>query len=191
VQDKQQLRRRMRKLRREHVANLPGSTSALMFRRPPSAIAALAPGGTCVGLYHARDAEAPTLSYARWFHENGRNLALPWFADRRSPMTFRAWQDPWDEEELMPGPFGILQPGPDSPELSPGLVIVPLLAFTERAERLGQGGGHYDRWLAANPDAVAVGLAWDCQLADELPMESHDRNLHAVVTPTRLFEGTQ
>jgi 5-formyltetrahydrofolate cyclo-ligase len=189
VQDKQQLRTRMRKLRRDHVASLPESTSALMFRRPPSAIATLAPEGSCVGLYHGRDAEAPTLSYARWFHENCRSLALPSFADRESPMTFRAWQNPWDEDELEPGPFGILQPGPDSPELSPGLVMVPLLAFTESAERLGQGGGHYDRWLAANPQAVAVGLAWDCQLADELPMEPHDRILHAVVTPTRMFEG--
>lgn len=188
MQQKQLLRDEMRKLRREHVASLPESASALMFKRPPAAIAGLALEGSCVGLYHATQAEAPTASYAKWFYENGRSLALPWFAARDAPMIFRAWSNPW-EEELEPGPFGILQPAHASPEATPDLVFVPLLAFTGRAERLGRGDGHYDRWLAGNPSAVPVGLAWDCQLVDDLPIEPHDRKLSAVVTPTRLFEG--
>lgn len=191
MQDKQRLRKEMRKLRRDHVAGLPGSTSALMFMRPPAAITALAPKDSCVALYHAKDAEAPTASYARWFHENGHGLALPWFASRTAPMKFRAWRNPWDEDELEPGPFGILQPPADSPEVAPDLLFVPLLAFTDTAERLGQGGGHYDRWLGGHPQATPVGLAWDCQLVDALPVETHDRRLHAVVTPTRMFEGGQ
>jgi 5-formyltetrahydrofolate cyclo-ligase len=65
---------------------------------------------------------------------------------------------------------------------------VPLLAFTAGCARLGQGGGHYDRWLADNPDVTAVGLGWDGQLVEGLPLEPHDRLLRAVVTPTRLFE---
>jgi 5,10-methenyltetrahydrofolate synthetase len=67
--------------------------------------------------------------------------------------------------------------------------FVPLVGFTADGQRLGQGGGHYDRWLAAHPDTVAIGLAWDMQLADELPTEPHDRPLAAVVTPTRIYEG--
>jgi 5-formyltetrahydrofolate cyclo-ligase len=189
--DKHRLRRAMRKVRSEHVQALPPSLAALMFKRPPTPVAELAPEGACVGLYYAIGAEAPTLAYARWFHENGRTVALPWFADRDSPMTFRTWRDPWDEAELITGPFGILQPSVSSPEAIPTLVFVPVLAFTAGGERLGQGGGHYDRWLAANPRAVALGLAWDCQLADALPTEHHDRPLRAVVTPTRLYEGTR
>jgi len=73
--------------------------------------------------------------------------------------------------------------------VTPHLAFVPLLAFTARGDRLGQGGGHYDRWLAANPEMLAVGLAWDSQLVDSLPIEAHDRPLSAVVTPTRLYEG--
>mgnify|MGYP006195389569 FL=1 len=53
--------------------------------------------------------------------------------------------------------------------------------------RLGQGAGHYDRWLANNPPHAAIGLAWDCQLEESLPIEPHDVPLHAVVTPTRLY----
>ncbi len=69
----------------------------------------------------------------------------------------------------------------------PDVVFVPLLGFTEHLERLGQGGGHYDRWLAAHPQTVAIGLAWDVQLLDALPVEPHDVRMDAIVTPTRLF----
>jgi 5-formyltetrahydrofolate cyclo-ligase len=69
----------------------------------------------------------------------------------------------------------------------PDVLFVPLVGFTARGDRLGQGGGHYDRWLAANPHVPAIGLGWDCQLVEDLPREDHDRPLSAVVTPTRLF----
>jgi 5-formyltetrahydrofolate cyclo-ligase len=189
VEEKQRLRAEMRALRREYVAALPDDTRALLFLRPPGSIAALAPEGAIVGLYHAIASEAPTRSYARWFYENGRTIALPWFADRAAPMRFRLWRDPFGDEGLEPGPHGHFQPSPEEEEVMPDLVFVPLLAFTTRGERLGQGGGHYDRWLEANPSALPVGLAWDCQLVDSLPFESHDRLLRAVVTPTRLYEG--
>jgi 5-formyltetrahydrofolate cyclo-ligase len=68
-------------------------------------------------------------------------------------------------------------------------VVAPVLAFDRKGGRLGQGGGHYDRWLARYPEVTPVGMAWDSQLVDDLPLEPHDRRLRAVVTPTRLFEG--
>lgn len=187
MDEKQRLRAEMRTLRREHVADLPASTSALLFMRPPSPIAAMAPEGSIVGLYHALPTEAPTRSYAKWFFENGRTIALPWFETRNAPMRFRIWNDPYDDSDLETGPLRFPQPKPDAEEVIPALMLVPLLAFTDLRERLGQGGGHYDRWLAANPEVLPVGLAWDCQLVPTLPTEPHDQQLHAVVTPTRLY----
>lgn len=186
---KPMLRARFRKARRAHVAALPESTTRLLFLRPPAPIAALAPEGATVGLYHASPDEAPTRGYAQWFYENGRQIALPWFAARDEPMQFRTWSDPFSDAGLETGPYGVLQPRRDAPEIAPDVAFVPLLAFTAEGERLGQGGGHYDRWLEANPAALPVGLAWDCQLADSLPREAHDRALHAVVTPTRFYGG--
>jgi 5-formyltetrahydrofolate cyclo-ligase len=61
------------------------------------------------------------------------------------------------------------------------------VGFTASGARLGQGGGHYDRWLAEHPGTLAVGLAWDAQLCDTLPTEPHDAPLAAVVTPTRIY----
>ena len=189
VDQKQLLRARFRKVRREHVAALPEVTRKLLFLRPPAPIAALAGEGSTVGLYHATSDEAPTRAYAQWFFENGRAISLPWFAARDEPMRFRAWHDPFEDTGLEPGPYGALQPGSDALDVTPALAFVPLLAFGADGERLGQGGGHYDLWLAAHSETQAVGLAWDCQLAQALPCEPHDRLLHAVVTPTRYYES--
>ena len=185
---KQQLRARLRAARRAHVEALPQSIRALILLRPPAPVAGRVPEGAVVGLYHASALEAPTAGYARWFYENGRHLALPWFADRAAPMTFRAWRDPFDGSDLEPGPWNALQPRADADEVVPDVAFVPLVGFTAEGHRLGQGGGHYDRWLADHPDTLPIGLAWDAQLCDSLPLESHDRPLAAVITPTRFYE---
>ncbi|MEZ5737188.1 MAG: 5-formyltetrahydrofolate cyclo-ligase [Novosphingobium sp.] len=188
---KRKLRAKMRVTRREYVADLPDATRALLFLRPPAPIAALAPEDTAVGLYHALPVEAPTRSYAKWFYENGRTIALPRFESRDSPMRFHIWRDPYEDGDLEPGPFNFPQPASDAPEVTPALVLVPLLAFSPACDRLGQGGGHYDRWLDENREVLPIGLAWDCQCVDLLPVEPHDRKLEAVVTPTRYYEGSE
>lgn len=190
AEEKALLRADFRRRRGEHVAALPEGLRALMLSRPPGPVAALAPEGTTVGLYYPAPNEAPATGWARWFAENGRRVALPWFAERSAPMEFRLWSNPWDEEQLVPGPWRALQPPAEETLAVPDLVVVPLLAFTPDGHRLGQGGGHYDRWLAAHPEVPAIGLAWDCQMAEGLPCESHDRPLAMVVTPTRIYEGT-
>lgn len=187
MSDKQQLRTKLRAVRRDHVAQLPEATRALILMRPPAPALALMPEGATIGLYHALPHEAPTRGYAKWLSANIRTIGLPWFGDRDAPMRFRHWQDPYDDEGLEPGPHRHLQPRAESVEVFPDVVLVPLLGFTAEGHRLGQGGGHYDRWLAANPSVPALGLAWDCQLVDDLPSEPHDVRLRGVITPTRIF----
>ena len=189
MEEKQRLRRELRERGAQHVAQLSASTRALLFLRPPAPLAELLPTGGTIGLYHATADEAPTQRYAHWLYENGRKLALPWFAARGAPMEFRAWSDPWEDAALVPGPYGAMQPH-DAAELqTPDALIVPLVGFTALGQRLGQGGGHYDLWLSNHPQVPAIGLAWDCQLLDALPLEAHDQPLRAVVTPTRFYES--
>jgi 5-formyltetrahydrofolate cyclo-ligase len=182
------LRRSYRQARAEHVDGLPAGLRALMLSRPPAPLVEMIAAEAVVGIYHPAGSEAPTLGWARWLAETGRRVALPWFASRTAAMEFRIWDNPWDETALTPGPWRALQPGKDAEAVTPDLVVVPLLAFTATGHRLGQGGGHYDRWLAAHPQVPAIGLAWDCQIAEDLPVESHDRPLAAVVTPTRIYQ---
>ncbi|MBU1253844.1 MAG: 5-formyltetrahydrofolate cyclo-ligase [Alphaproteobacteria bacterium] len=184
---KSELRTRMRGLRRAHVQTIPGSMQALIFHRPPAPLLELAPADATVGLYRAGPFEAPANAYARFFFEAGHTLALPRFATRNSAMEFARHDDPYEEADCEIGPFGLLQPLAAAEALIPDLLFVPLIGFTDKGARLGQGGGHYDRWLAEHPGTRAIGLAWDVQKLDEIPQESHDVPLSAIVTPTRLY----
>ena len=184
---KDELRKDLRQARREHVAALPASMRALVFHRPPAPLLELVPEGATIGLYRANPFEAPAQAYARFFAERGHAIALPRFADRGAAMHFARHTDPYDESDCEVGPFGLLQPLADAEELDPDILFVPLLGFTESGARLGQGGGHYDRWLADHPGIPAIGLAWDVQKRDMLPLEPHDVPLTAVVTPTRFY----
>lgn len=147
----------------------------------------MVPDGAVIGLYHALPTEASAAGYARFLSEKGHVIALPRFADRDAPMEFAAWSDPWGDADLAVGPFGMLQPDAEADLLTPDIVFVPLVGFTASGARLGQGAGHYDRWLARNPAAVPIGMAWDAQRVDLLPLEPHDRPMAAIVTPTRLY----
>ncbi|MEE4200082.1 5-formyltetrahydrofolate cyclo-ligase [Erythrobacter sp.] len=184
---KRDLRKTLRDARREHVAAQPDAIRALLFHRPPAPLLARIGDETVIGLYSATESEAPAGGYARFFHEAGHTIALPHFAGAGAAMTFRRHTDPHGETDLEPGPFGIAQPHAAAPDILPDILFVPLLGFTAELHRLGQGGGHYDRWLAEHPGRLAIGLAWDVQCYDHLPKEPHDIALDAVVTPTRIY----
>ena len=184
---KSELRKALLVARREHVLAQSSAIQALLFNRPPAPLTAKIGPDAVIGLYHATPYEAPARGYARFFQEAGHSIALPHFAAEDTDMQFRAHVDPHGESDLVPGPFGLKQPGRDTSAVTPDVLFVPLLGFTVDLMRLGQGGGHYDRWLAEHPGRIAIGLAWDAQLADTLPVEPHDVVLDAVVTPTRIY----
>jgi 5-formyltetrahydrofolate cyclo-ligase len=103
------------------------------------------------------------------------------------------WCD--DANELAAGYCGIAEPAADAPEVAAeelDLVLVPGTAFDAACARLGMGGGFYDRLLAgAASQALAVGLAFDEQIVDAVPVEAHDVALDVVVTPTRTLTSTR
>ena len=69
----------------------------------------------------------------------------------------------------------------------PDIVFTPALAFDRRGGRLGQGGGYYDRTIAAlravRP-VLVIGLAYAAQELPEIPMDEHDQRLDAILTET-------
>ena len=185
--NKAALRKQLRAARKAHVQAMPDSVRGLLFHRPPAPLLARIPAGSVIGIYHAVPFETPAAAYARFFHEAGHTIALPRFAALTSPMTFARHEDPYADSDLEVGPFGMLQPAAHAEALVPEVLFVPLVGFTAGLARLGQGGGHYDRWLAEHPPLIAVGLAWDAQICETLPTEPHDIALDAVVTPTRIY----
>jgi len=187
MQDKAKLRKQLREKRREHVDRLPETMRGLVFRHPPKPILGKIVQNSVVGIYHANSHEAPTASYITHFYEAGHTIALPRFASRDAAMEFAKHIDPFGESDLEKGAFDLMQPRASARALIPDVLFMPLVGFTATGDRLGQGGGHYDRYLAQNPGRIAIGLAWDVQLCDSLPTEPHDQRLDAVITPTRMY----
>ena len=184
---KKALRSQLRKARSEHAAALPSEVSALVFSRPPAAVLELVPDEATIGLYRSDQGEAPSGGYIRFFFERGHPIALPRVTTLDKPMEFRRHTDPYEESDLESGVWGLRQPSTDAAVVVPDVLFMPLVGFTEAGDRLGQGGGYYDRYLAAHPETIAIGMAWDVQRVDELPVEEHDQKLTAIVTPTRLY----
>jgi 5-formyltetrahydrofolate cyclo-ligase len=117
-------------------------------------------------------------------HDRGHPTALPVTPKRGNPLAFRRWR-PGDE--LARGPMGTSQPGPEAEALTPDYLLVPLLAFDRRGNRLGYGGGYYDRTLAALAGATAVGCAYAAQELDEVPAGPEDARLDAIATQAGLI----
>lgn len=101
--------------------------------------------------------------------------------------------DGWPPATWRPGHFGIIEPPAElcRTKIRPDFIILPCVAVNLYGERLGYGGGYYDRWLdslsaAAVPHAV---VAFSCQiLADRLPQEPHDRKVERIIGPTGAYE---
>lgn len=89
--------------------------------------------------------------------------------------------------------FGLRQPGREAPEVPEGEVdgtvdvaLILSLGFDRKGYRLGYGGGYFDRFLEGRP-FPAVGLAYDLQLLDALPVESHDVPMDVILTEKQVL----
>lgn len=94
-----------------------------------------------------------------------------------------------DWSDLQRGAYGILEPRPGLPEVASEAVelfLVPGLAFGPQGERLGQGGGYYDRLLAGSK-AYRIGLAYEFQCLSTIPTEPHDIQVDAIATETGVW----
>lgn len=121
-----------------------------------------------------------------------------WFLPRvdGQTMNFLAWQQ---DNVLQPNQWGIPEPPADAEIATPeslDLILVPLVGADRKLNRLGMGGGFYDRFLArldGDKKPFLLGVAHDCQLIPgELPVEPWDFTLDALVTDLRwLGESSQ
>ena len=137
------------------------------------------PAGDLTALYRAMGSELDTDALAVALVAAGRSLCLPVVIARDQAMIFRRWAP---GEPLEMDAAGCPAPLPLAETVIPDLIVTPLLAFDDFGGRLGQGGGYYDRTFAALPEAVRVGLAYDGQRVEALPILPHDVALHGVLT---------
>ena len=69
-----------------------------------------------------------------------------------------------------------------------GIFVVPGVAFDANGNRIGQGGGWYDKILCKAPHAVVIGACFDCQLFPTVPREAHDCAVHYIVTESQTLK---
>ena len=119
-------------------------------------------------------------------NQAGHVVALPVVAIRSAPLEFHRWQP---DLALIEGNFGVMEPARTQP-LKPDILLVPTLGFTSQGDRLGYGGGYYDRTLSAmhaqHHTPLTVGIAWSEGLLSlkypDYSPQAHDMPLHAILS---------
>jgi 5-formyltetrahydrofolate cyclo-ligase len=118
----------------------------------------------------------------------GAKTAMPITPAEGQPLSFRVWKS---EDPMVEGPYGTRQPCATAPIILPKIIFAPLLAFDEAGRRLGYGGGFYDRTIANmtanNHEVQVIGLAYDGQKLDKVPVGRYDMPLDAVLCPSGLY----
>lgn len=117
-------------------------------------------------------------------------LCLPITGEPESLLSFHSWTY---GDELDKGPYGTKQPFSSRTTLIPDVILVPLLAFDGHFDRLGYGGGFYDRTLAhlqeRGDQLFVIGIGYDEQKVEKIPVGPYDRRLDAMLTPSGLYRS--
>lgn len=184
--DKADLRAIARQRRRNFVATLDPVAHRLAFKVLPSPLARRIADANVVALYMAMEDEAPAERLTGALTTMGKVVALPRVIDRLGSMDFLRWQP---EDQLFPGLFGTSHPEPGGGAVAPDVIFAPLIAFDRAMNRLGQGGGYYDRAFARYPDALRVGIGWSAQEIEGVPADPWDLPLDIILTEVEMIEG--
>ena len=189
---KQALRKQAATHRRDLMAGDPDAPARLAAQLGIVAdiLAGMAPANgedAVVAAYMPIRSELSPLPLVAALVGRGIATAMPETPAPGNPLVFRRWA-PGDD--LVDGPYGTKQPSAAADILTPSLILAPMLAFDSGCRRLGYGGGFYDRTLGALRGAgrqvTAIGIAFDGQLVDKVPVGPYDAALDAVLTPSGL-----
>jgi 5-formyltetrahydrofolate cyclo-ligase len=133
--------------------------------------------------YISHRSEVDTTFMRRLAREMGLSVCAPRSSPGSRHMQFYVLPE---DEPFVSGPYGILQPPDDLPKADlskPSVVLVPGVGFDRHGNRLGFGGGYYDRWLVGDGKGLpTVALAFDEQVLDAIPVKLHDVPVHLLVT---------
>lgn len=180
---KQAIRQTMRVGLREAT---PKGCAALVAKLKQAA--ASWPPHQTIALYGGLRGEPDLITdFLPWLVQSGHRAVL--FAiehDQLIPKQIRSSAD------LTRSSIGALEPAPNCPSLEIAaldIIIVPGLAFNQHTgDRLGRGGGYYDR-LLAHPACQAhrIALVQEFQLISEIPSEPHDQRVHEILTGSTTY----
>ncbi|EAC0142356.1 5-formyltetrahydrofolate cyclo-ligase [Salmonella enterica subsp. enterica serovar Ajiobo] len=187
---RQEIRRMIRQRRRaltpEQQRRFGQQAAARMLSFPPVVMA------HTVAVFLSFDGELDTQPLIEQLWQAGKRVYLPVLHPfSPSNLLFLHYHP---QSALVTNRLKIQEPRLDVRDVLPlaklDVLVTPLVAFDEDGQRLGMGGGFYDRTLQnwQQHKILPVGYAHDCQLVEKLPVEEWDIPLPAVVTPSKIWE---
>tara|TARA_B100000029_G_C17221874_1_gene832034 strand:- start:80 stop:622 length:543 start_codon:yes stop_codon:yes gene_type:complete len=178
---KNQIRKRILKIRK--IRNL--KNVKIKFNKIFNIINKLKPKGKIVGSYYPVNFEVDTKDLMIKLQQKGFKISLPVIKNNFN-MDFYKWNlsDP-----LYLNKYGIPEPKKEK-KVKPNILLIPLVAFDKKLNRLGYGGGYYDRLLkkTENINLIKIGLALTCQKVNEIPTGKFDKKLDYIVTERNLYK---
>ncbi|WP_409311485.1 5-formyltetrahydrofolate cyclo-ligase [Pectobacterium sp. B1J-3] len=145
-----------------------------------------------IAVFLSFDGELDTQPLIQWLWQQGKQVCLPVLHPFSAGNLLFLHYAP--DTELVLNRLNIREPRLDVRQVLPlpmlDVLLTPLVAFDQQGQRLGMGGGFYDRtlqgWETRGP--YPIGLAHDCQRVDSLPTEDWDVPLPEIITPSRCWQ---
>ena len=117
------------------------------------------------------------------------SISLPCIDVDSDQMIFRELKE---GEELVKGKYGILEPSDKNKVIIPSVLFIPLLAFDDNGNRLGYGGGYYDKYIEELENnenmSIKIGVGYSFQKINEVPNNSMDKKLNWILTEKYLYK---
>lgn len=134
----------------------------------------------CIYCYASMRHEAGTWKFMEFMFNLGKCIAVPKVSGK--DMDFYVIKGRCDLEE---GTMGIMEPKVSCIKIhdTDAPVIVPGIAFDKKRNRLGYGGGYYDRFFEQEPCHRRIAIAYDFQIFDRIPSDPHDRAVDMIIVP--------
>lgn len=141
---------------------------------------------SCIMAYYPFKNEPDLLPFIQRICDSGKSVALPCVTGEceMRPVMFG------NDTRLKTNRYGIPEPviSESCDIVNPDVIIVPGTAFDIRLNRIGFGGGYYDRYLQ-NTNAVKIGVCFDFQVVDNIDTDEHDIPMDIVITEKRIIGG--
>ena len=145
-----------------------------------------------VGLYYPIFNEISPLVFIKYFKDNNITTALPVVDINSNSMVFKKW---FKKEKLQKSHIGTYEPLLTNKTIFPQIIVVPMLTFDRKLNRLGYGAGYYDKLISTikryfdkkQKNFITIGLAYSEQETKSIPYESHDQKLDFIVTEKEIL----
>ena len=145
-----------------------------------------------VGLYYPIFNEISPLVFIEYFKVNKITTALPVVDCNSNSMVFKKW---FKKEKLQKSHIGSYEPLRTNKTIFPQVIVVPMLMFDRKLNRLGYGAGYYDKLISTlkryfdkkQKNFITIGLAYSEQETKTIPYESHDQKLDFIVTEKEIL----